>query len=71
MELLTGAWKHIDLFRTGETDESIQANVIADQLQKSIIVLGQVSFSVTYQRRLSSTVNFTYIKTTRSLLRDF
>ena len=37
---LTAAWKDIELFRTGETDKSIQADVIADQLQKSIIVLG-------------------------------
>ena len=67
---LTAAWKDIELFRTGETDESIQADVIGDQLQKSIIVLGQASCAVTYQRRLSSLVNFTDIKTARSLLRD-
>ena len=62
---LTAAWKDIELFRTGQTDESIQVDVLADQLQKSIIVLGHTSCAVTYQ--LSSLVKFTYIKTARSL----
>ena len=48
-------WSSIESYRSGEIeDEHLDIDVVADSLQKSVLLLAQASNSVTYQRRMEA-----------------
>ena len=70
MSLLAKAWEAIEIYRSGESNEQINIDVVIEQLQKSVILLSQAKCSVTYQRRLSILTKFTDPISAKTLLRD-
>ena len=65
------AWTSLEEYRVDTTD-SVQVNPeeMADQLQKSVILLGQTLNAITYQRRLNVMSSLGDAKEARAMLRD-
>ena len=67
---LASAWTDVELYRKGENDQAIDINEMAEKLQKAVVLVGQASNAICYQRRLSVLGKFTDVKEAKSLLRD-
>ena len=68
---LGAAWDRMERYKSGElTEEEMEVEMMADQMQKSAILLGQVINALTYQRRLGVLLAIGDGKEARPLLKD-
>lgn len=68
---LSTVWSTLEKFRNEEIAvEDIDIDVMADQLQKSVVMLGQTLNTITYQRRLNVLSAVGDPKEARAMLRD-
>ena len=61
-------WEKIERFRTGESNEAIDIEESALTMQEAMMLVGQASNAVTYQRRLEVLKGFTDVKTAKGML---
>lgn len=65
---LSQVWGKIETFRKSEFENPMDIDEVADLLQKSVILLGQASNSVSYQRRMEVLKCFTDQKSAKAMI---
>ena len=61
-------WEKIERFRTGDSNEAMDIEESALTMRKAMMLVGQASNAITYQRRLEVLKGFTDVKTAKGML---